>query len=182
MSTMFRRISSVIRGKDKDGQEKRSKRKSMPNSTPMANGKTQRDGWPLTNGDLDGGADSGSHGDATKFDRESSGAVAGYPDPPDHGHSRVDIGRAMDSLSNLVSHSMRPMPEKFGDGSYEKEDPHPSLFKELKTIGLADVKTLREKLEVGKDPVDDKTMLVKSPAAQKTFTCLLMAPTIRWNE
>ena len=53
------------------------------------------------------------------------------------------------------------MPEKFGDGSYEKEDPHPNLFKELKTIGLGDVKTLKDQIAAGKDPIDDKTMLME---------------------
>lgn len=159
MPSILRRFSSAVRGKDRDGQDKPSKRKSMPNGSSATNGKPKADGWPLTNGVADGASDD-SHADAAKFSMSEAVAASGYPDPPDHGDSRVDIGKALDSLGNMVSHSMRPMPEKLGDGSYDKEDPHPSLFKELKSIGVHDIKTLKDQIEAGKGPIDDKTMLV----------------------
>ncbi|KAL9089341.1 MAG: hypothetical protein Q9159_002557 [Coniocarpon cinnabarinum] len=160
MSSIFRRLSQAVRNKDKNADEKRAKRKSTANGSLMTNGKSLGDGWPLENGKINS-SDDATHGDATKFDKGSTDAVAGYPDPPDHGQSRLDIAKAVNSLSNLVSHSMRPMPDKFGDSSYDKEEPHPSVFKELRTIGVGDVEALAEKLQVGKDLVDDKTMLME---------------------
>ena len=151
---MIRRLSLAVRGKNSDGKEKSSKRQSAPPSGTKItiNSKPQADGWPLNKEDDINEFDQ-IHGDATKFGKSGSEAVSGYPDPPDSGHNRVDIAKALDSLGYLVS-------ENIGDGSHDKEDPHPSLFKELNTIGFGDMKTLKDKLELGNDPVDDKTMLV----------------------
>lgn len=141
---MFRRLSGTFRNKDKE--KDRTKRQSMPNGGAQTNGVHTQ---PTI-----------SEGRPQPERKPSTEAASSYPEPPDHGHGRVDIAKSMDSLGNLVSHSMRPMPEKFGDGSYDHEEPHASMFKTLSTIGFKDVKTLRDKLAVGTDPVDDKTMLV----------------------
>ncbi len=83
-----------------------------------------------------------------------------YPEP-DHSEHRLDIEAALTSFSGLLSHSMRPLPEQTGDGSYLQHDVHPSFFKDLSTIGLNDVKTLKDKIVNGKAPIDDKTMLME---------------------
>ena len=59
MSSVIRRFSHAVRGKDKDGQEKKSKRKSTPNGLSMANGKPQPDGWPLKEEEANGTANDG---------------------------------------------------------------------------------------------------------------------------
>ena len=164
MPSLLRRFSSRLRSKDRDGQEKPAQRKSGRIGPSVVNGKPQADGWPLANGIPENERDE-SHGDAIKFDKSNGVAITGYPDPPDHGNDRVDIAKALDSLGNLISHSMKPMPEEHGDSPYEKNDPHPSFFKELKSLNIHNVQTLKEKLEVGKDPIDDKTMLVGDPGA-----------------
>ena len=84
-----------------------------------------------------------------------------YPEPPDHAESRVDLEESLGSLLSLVDHSMRGLPTQYADGTYAKEENHPSRWKELSTIGLKDVKTLKDQLVNGKGPVDDKTMLME---------------------
>lgn len=140
---VFRRLSGAFRNKDKE--KDRSKRQSLANGGAQTNGvQTQ---VPI------------KEEKAQPEPKSSTEAASRYPEPPDHGHGRADIAKAMESLGNLVSHSMRPLPEN-GDGTYNQEAPHSSMFKELRTIGLKDVKTLRDKLAAGTDPIDDKTMLV----------------------
>lgn len=101
---------------------------------------------------------SGVNGVNQKSPTEAQGK---YPEPPDHGESRLDIESALTSFVSLVTHSLRPLPDQTGDGSYIEHDIHPSLFKELSTIRIGDVKTLIEKLEAGSGPIDDKTMLME---------------------
>ena len=149
---MMRRLSKIIRNNSRNDTNDRAKE-------PMTNGETAH-----VNGDTNGVA----NGSADKKKRASMPFVKSkfedaskYPEPPDHSNSRMDIEGSLNSLLNLVDHSMRPLPQGTADGTYlEDEVHHPGLFKELKTIGLNDVKTLKDQLATGKGPVDDKTMLV----------------------
>nr|POE59032.1 linoleate 10r-lipoxygenase [Quercus suber] len=85
-----------------------------------------------------------------------------YPDPPNHGESRQDVGAALESFMGLVSHMMRPLPEKNGDGTYvAPEAKHASLLEELGALGFKDYKTLVDYVSVGHNAVDDKTMLME---------------------
>ncbi|KAF2716107.1 putative fatty acid oxygenase [Polychaeton citri CBS 116435] len=93
-----------------------------------------------------------------KSENEAQGR---YPDPPDHGESTKDIKEALDSFTGLVSHMMRPLPDQTGNGKYIEHEEHASWFQNLKTFGIKDMKTLKDKLMVGDGPVDDKTMLME---------------------
>lgn len=135
MPGLFKRLSFAGRSKDKTGDEKNGKRKPTRVDSAMDNGLASSETGPSVNGHANGDANQ-IHGDATKFDKGAAGAVAGYPDPPDLGHGREQIAKALTSLGNLVSHSMRPLPEKYGDGSYAEHEPHASLFQELSSIGV----------------------------------------------
>lgn len=57
---------------------------------------------------------------------------------------------------------MRPLPEQTGSGEYIDEgEVKPSKWQELRTIGLKDIKTLKDQISNGKKPVDDNTMLME---------------------
>nr|POE79516.1 linoleate 10r-lipoxygenase [Quercus suber] len=96
---------------------------------------------------------------STKSPDEAQGR---YPDPPNHGESRKDVGEALESFMGLVSHMMRPLPEQNGDGTYvAPEAKHASLLQELGALGFKDYKTLVDYVSVGHNAVDDKTMLME---------------------
>ncbi|PHH87662.1 hypothetical protein CDD83_8572 [Cordyceps sp. RAO-2017] len=68
------------------------------------------------------------------------------------------------SLSHYRQASRRPLPTEMGDGSYRTVTKRPSLLQDARTIGWADVKTVKEivmaKLR-GQTQADDKTMLME---------------------
>ena len=55
------------------------------------------------------------------------------------------------------------MPTQTGDGSYVKREAPASLFENLKAIGIADVKTLKDVLtnKAKREHIDDKTYLME---------------------
>ena len=84
----------------------------------------------------------------------------------DHETSREDVHSAVQSLIGVVSHSLRGLPGQNDDGTYDEEEVHPSMWKELRSLGFKDVKTLKDQLETGTNPIDDKTMLVSHTMLQ----------------
>lgn len=53
------------------------------------------------------------------------------------------------------------MPQETGDGTYVDEEVDSSKLKDLSKIGIKDLKTLKDKIEAGKDPIDEKKMLME---------------------
>lgn len=91
---------------------------------------------------------------------------------PTHGHSdqkadssksREDVKGTFEQFAQVLHASRRPLPTQTGDGSYVKRDTPASLFENLKTIGIADAKTLKDVLQnkAKKELIDDKTYLME---------------------
>ena len=114
---MFRRLSKIIKP-EKGTEEDKKLATNGVNGDVQTNGKTQK-----------------RRTSAIPF-RSKDDPAAKYPDPPDHSNSRLDIEGSMKALLGVVDHSLRPTPKDTGDGTYLKQDAHPSIWKELKTIGF----------------------------------------------
>ena len=135
---MFDRMFSSIR---------KDKRKSRVIETPKT-------GQPSANGQVDGLSKPPAKVQGAVLEKSPTEATGKYPEPPDHGDSRVDIDAMLNSFAGLISHSMRPLPEQTGDGTYIEDEVHSSFFKDLSTIGIKDLKTLTDKIEAGKEPIE----------------------------
>lgn len=48
--------------------------------------------------------------------------------------------------------------QKTGDGTYVDEEVDSSKLEDFSAIGTKDLRTLKDKIEAGKDPIDDNTM------------------------
>ncbi|KAF9640644.1 Cytochrome P450 [Lasiodiplodia theobromae] len=112
-------------------------------------------------------------------DRKKDGASPNGTSPkdslngsPTHGHSeqkadssksREEVKGTFEQFAQVLHASRRPLPTQTGDGSYVKRDTPASLFENLKTIGIADAKTLKDVLQnkAKKELLDDKTYLME---------------------
>ena len=82
---------------------------------------------------------------------------------PDHTHHRSDVESVFGQYADVLKASMRPMPTA-GDGQYHQDKKeHSSLWADLKTLGIGDMKTLKESLQQKATGalIDDKTYMVK---------------------
>lgn len=148
----MRRFSKILRSNSRNSPDSNDKEPTTNGETPQVNG---------TNSNANGSAETKKKRNSMPFVKSKFEDVSKYPQPPDHSNSRMDIEGSLNALLGLVDHSMRPVPQGTADGTYlQDEEEHPGLFKELRTIGFKDIKTLKDQLAAGKGPIDDKTMLV----------------------
>lgn len=148
---MMRRFSKIIRNNSRNNGPDDDKQPATNGEAPQVNGTRS-----TANGTTEKKKRASMPFVKSKFEDASK-----YPQPPDHSNSRVDIEGSLNSLMSLVDHSMRPVPKGTADGTYlQDEEQHSGLFKELRTIGFKDIKTLKDQIAAGKGPIDDKTMLV----------------------
>jgi hypothetical protein len=73
-------------------------------------------------------------------------------------------GNALSSLVAVWKLSRRPVPTAYGDGTYPELEQRSKFRKDLKSVSLRDIKTLRDLVRnkmQGTGVVDDKTMLME---------------------
>ncbi|GME51790.1 Cytochrome P450 [Neofusicoccum parvum] len=82
---------------------------------------------------------------------------------PDASKGREEVTSTFAQFAQVLHASQRPLPSQTGDGSYVKRDAPASLFENLKTIGINDVKTLKEVLsnKAKRELIDDKSYLME---------------------
>ncbi|KAI9724613.1 MAG: hypothetical protein M1828_003636 [Chrysothrix sp. TS-e1954] len=162
---MMKRFSASLRGKkDKDGRRTSTTNGSSQgdDQSVTTDGASQTNGLPQTNGvsqvngDYKSKSSKGSTPGKTKTEAQGR-----YPDPPNHEASREDVQTAVNSLIGVISHSMRGLSGQNEDGTYDTKEVHASMWNEMSSLGFRDVKALLDQLAQGKEPVDDKTMLME---------------------
>ncbi|KAK6544846.1 hypothetical protein TWF694_001527 [Orbilia ellipsospora] len=82
---------------------------------------------------------------------------------PDHMAKRPEIESMLSEFASVLKASLRPLPTGL-DGRYDKEpEPSSGFFKDLKTFGIGDLRTLREVIQqkVTGDLIDDKTYITE---------------------
>lgn len=165
---MLRKISNAVRGKDKEHHA------DTNGASNGVNGSSSKRRSFLPNGS-NGTAERRKSGFSLGHSKTNDGE---FPELTATEASPADVQKNVDQLMNLASHAMRPLPE--GKDAKDEHDVHPTMFKELKSLGFKDVKTLKDKIAVGKDPIDDKTMLV-CLASSDALNKLLLTARNRWS-
>ncbi|KAF4549621.1 Linoleate 10R-lipoxygenase-like protein [Elsinoe fawcettii] len=94
---------------------------------------------------------------STRTDTE---AQSRYPEPAPE-ENEPGLADSMTSFLNLISHAMRPPNAEAGTATEDESSTLASKLKDLSTIGIGDLATLKDKLTAGKDLIDDKTMLME---------------------
>ncbi|KAI9147556.1 Linoleate 10R-lipoxygenase [Paramyrothecium foliicola] len=73
-------------------------------------------------------------------------------------------GSLISNLRQLRTLSKRPLPTEMGDGTYRKVDKRPGILADLRSVSLADLKTVLEIVAAkvkGETQQDDKTMIME---------------------
>lgn len=109
-----------------------------------------------------------------KDKKKDNGVSSGSPSPKDssngsptsdndHGKGREEVSNTFAQFAQVLHASQRPLPLQTGDGTYVKRETPASLFENLKAIGIADVKTLKDVLanKAKRELIDDKTYLME---------------------
>ncbi|KAF3104418.1 hypothetical protein TWF569_000135 [Orbilia oligospora] len=105
----------------------------------------------------------GSHGDSEEDEAKPSMLQrAASSMLPDHMAKRPEIESMLSDFANVIKASLRPLPP--ADGRHEEEtEPSSGFFKDLKTFGIGDIRTLREVIQqkVTGELIDDKTYITE---------------------
>ncbi|KAK6337319.1 hypothetical protein TWF730_002724 [Orbilia blumenaviensis] len=144
--------------------------KSLGSSAPPADARTKRRSSSfLRFGERKGkqsnaiNAANGSHADSEEDEAKPSMLQrAASSMLPDHMAKRPEIESMLSDFANVLKASLRPLPSP--DRRYEKEpEPSSGFFKDLKTFGIGDIRTLREVIQqrATGDLIDDKTYITE---------------------
>ena len=90
--------------------------------------------------------------------------MANLPDAPvDHEPPKDSVRATLDSLSDLFSHAIRPLPTETGDGTYIEPTLSTGLLRDLEALNIQDVDTLNKvvKEKFNNNGTNDKNYLME---------------------
>ncbi|TWU75932.1 hypothetical protein ED733_006304 [Metarhizium rileyi] len=124
----------------------------------------EHEGESATNGTQNGIHTNGTQTNSGHHDREKEASrKEAYPTQVQTSEKRKKTS-SIGALMQLRKASQRPLPTEMGDGTYRNILKRPTLMQDLKSIGIGDVKTLKDIItaKLKRETLqDDKTMIME---------------------